>query len=358
MPAERLSKLRQQLRDRELPAILLTEMVNIGYVTGFTGSNAVVIVTPDNTRFITDSRYSVQAAEQCPGFTLRTSSSSAGMLDSLVEQVNELALTRLAFEADHVAVSRHAKWKEKLPEVEWLAASDLVETMRMLKDADELERIRTAVGIVDRTFAHVLPFLRPGVAERDIAIEIEHFMKKAGAEKEAFDTIVASGARSAMPHGRASAKRLEPGDFVTMDFGARWDGYHSDITRTVVIGQASDRHREIYGIVREAQEAGLRAVRAGVTGVDADAAARQIIAAAGYGDNFGHGLGHGLGRDIHDGGSLSPRSDITLAAGMVMTVEPGIYIDGWGGVRIEDDVVVTETGCEVLTRSTKELLEV
>jgi Xaa-Pro aminopeptidase len=358
MQPDRLSALRHRLRERELPAIILTEMVNIGYVTGFTGSNAVVIVTPDDTRFITDSRYSVQAGEQCPGFTLRTCSSSAGMLDSTVEQVNELGLTRLAFEADHVAVSRHAKWQEKLPQVEWLAASEVVETLRMIKDEGELARIRAAVVIVDRTFEHILPFLKPGAAERDIAIEIEHFMKRQGAEKEAFDTIVASGARSAMPHGRASEKPLAVGDFVTMDFGARWDGYHSDLTRTVVIGKASDRQREIYGLVREAQEAGLRGVRAGVTGVDADAAARKIIEAAGHGDHFGHGLGHGLGRTVHDGGSLSPRSDITLAAGMVMTVEPGVYIDGWGGVRIEDDVVVTETGCEVLTRSTKVLLEV
>jgi Xaa-Pro aminopeptidase len=226
-----------------------------------------------------------------------------------------------------------------------------------VKDAGELAVIREAVALADQTFTHILPHLKPGVAERDIAIEIEYFMKRAGAEGEAFGTIVASGARSAMPHGRASTKLLEAGDFVTMDFGARWNGYHSDLTRTVVLGKASDRQREIYAIVREAQETGLRAIRAGVTGKDADAAARKVIEDRGYGDHFGHGLGHGLGRSVHDGGSLSPRSDTTLAAGMVMTVEPGVYIEGWGGVRIEDDVVVTETGCEVLTRSTKELLE-
>jgi Xaa-Pro aminopeptidase len=349
--------LRALMAERELPALLLTDVENIGYVSGFSGSNAVLLVTPAEDRFITDSRYTVQAAEECPGFTVRVCASSAAVTDTILEQLQELGVKRLAFEADVVTVAQFEKMREKLPEVEWLGASGVVEALRLVKDAEELRRIREAVAIVDRTFKHILPLLQPGAVERDIAIEIEYFMKRAGAEKEAFDTIVASGFRSAMPHGRASGKALESGDFVTLDFGARWQGYHSDITRTLVLGKASDRQREIYGIVREAQETGLRAIRAGVTGVDADAAARKVIEDRGYGEQFGHGLGHGLGRSIHDGGSLSPRSEITLAAGMVMTVEPGIYIEGWGGVRIEDDVVVTDTGCEVLTRSPKELLE-
>jgi len=357
MSTDRLKALRGQLAERQLPALLLTDSENIGYLTGFTGSNAAVIVTSGDNRFVTDSRYTVQAGEECPGFTIHTCASSGAMADAVLAQATELGVAQLAFESDCVTVAQFEKWREKAPAIEWLPAAGVIETLRMVKDEEELRRIRIAVGIVDRAFEHILARLKPGAVERDIAIELEYFMKTAGAEKEAFDTIVASGVRSAMPHGRASEKALELGDFVTLDFGARWNGYHSDLTRTVVLGKASDRQREIYGIVREAQEAGLRAVRAGVTGVDADAAARRIIEERGYGEQFGHGLGHGLGRSVHDGGSLSPRSEITLAAGMVMTVEPGIYLEGWGGVRIEDDVVVTETGCEVLTRSTKELLE-
>jgi Xaa-Pro aminopeptidase len=355
--SDRVGKLRGLLRERELPAMLVTDMENIRYLSGFTGSNAAVVVTGSEARFITDSRYTVQAGKECPGFTIRTCASSAGMADTVAEQLQEMGLTRLGFEADHLTVAAFEKWREKLPEIEWLPAEGVVEALRMVKDAEELKRIREAAALADRTFEHILPYLKPGASERDIAIEIEYFMKRAGAEKEAFDTIVASGARSAMPHGRASEKLLEAGDFVTMDFGARLHGYHSDLTRTVVIGKATERQREIYETVREAQETGLKAIRAGVTGKDADAAARAVIEAKGFGENFGHGLGHGLGRTVHDGGSLSPRSETTLAAGMVMTVEPGIYLDGWGGVRIEDDVVVTENGCEVLTRSTKELLE-
>jgi Xaa-Pro aminopeptidase len=183
-------------------------------------------------------------------------------------------------------------------------------------------------------------------------------MKKAGSEKEAFDTIVASGARSALPHGRASEKRLEAGDFITFDFGGRVGGYHSDLTRTVVLGRATEKHREVYQVVLDAQQAALAALRPGMTGKEADQIARAVITARGYGDNFGHGLGHGLGRLCHDGGGLSQRVDLTLEPCMVMTVEPGVYLEGWGGVRIEDDVVIRDGGVEILTHAPKEMIEV
>jgi Xaa-Pro aminopeptidase len=256
-----------------------------------------------------------------------------------------------------MTVRQFNKLGEELKEATLEPVDDLVSPLRAVKDEEELRRIRHACAIADAAFEQILPLVRPGVIERDLAIELEHFMKKRGAEKEAFDTIVASGPRSALPHGRASARRLEAGDFVTFDFGARWEGYNSDLTRTVVLGRASDEQRKVYMTVLGAQMAALGAIRAGAEAKQVDAVARDRIAAAGYGERFGHGLGHALGREVHDGGGMNSRSEMKLAAGMVLTVEPGIYINGWGGVRIEDDVVVTGEGCEILTHAPKELIE-
>ncbi|MGI8969099.1 MAG: M24 family metallopeptidase, partial [Dehalococcoidia bacterium] len=242
--------------------------------------------------------------------------------------------------------------------IELRPTEEIVETLRRVKDEGEIDLTRAACGIVDCAFEFIVTLVRPGVSERELATELEYFMKKAGSEKEAFDTIVASGARSALPHGRASEKLLEAGDFITFDFGARVGGYHSDITRTVVLGTASERQREIYQVVLDAQQAALAALRPGMTGKEADQVARDLIAAHGYGEQFGHGLGHSLGRHVHDGGGLSQRVEMTLEAGMVLTVEPGVYLENWGGVRIEDDVVLRDNGAEILTHAPKELIEV
>jgi Xaa-Pro aminopeptidase len=353
----RLTRLREQMTKNEIGAVVLTDPINVGYVTGFTGSTAIVFVTQAAAVFVADSRYALQAERECPGFSVRRCSTGPALMETAAEVVKDLGIGTLHFEADAVTVSQHERMKEVFAPAILAPSRELVETLRLVKDPGEIAAIREAAGIVDRAFDYLLTITRPGVRERDLAIELEYFMKKEGSEKEAFDTIVASGARSAMPHGRASEKVLEPGDFVTFDYGACRHGYFSDLTRTLVLGKASERQREIYGIVLEAQEAVLKAIRAGRTGKEVDAVARDLITARGYGEQFGHGTGHGLGREVHDGGSLSVRSENTLAPGMVMTVEPGIYIDGWGGVRIEDDVVVTENGCERLTHAPKQLIE-
>lgn len=352
----RLQRLREAMREEKIDALAISDATNVGYVTGFTGSTAVAVVTGQEAIFITDSRYTLQARRECPEFAVRQCDTS--LLESLAEVAKELGLTTLHFEARHLTVAQYEKWKEKLGEVQLLPATEIVERLRRVKDAGEIALIREAAALADRGFEYLLTLVKPGLREIDLAIELEYFLKKQGSERDPFDIIVASGARSAMPHGRASEKRLEVGDFVTFDFGACRGGYFSDLTRTVVVGKASERQREIYEIVREAQAAALAAIRAGVLSKAVDAAARDLIAKRGYGDHFGHGTGHSLGRAVHDDGGFSPHQEpFPLAAGMVFTVEPGIYLDGWGGVRIEDDVVVTEEGCELLTHAPKQLIE-
>jgi len=248
------------------------------------------------------------------------------------------------------------KYQDKF-NVELKSTTGLVKKIRMIKDEAEIDKIREAVRITDVAFNHIRDYIKVGSIERDIALELEFFMKKEGASKNAFDFIVASGKRSALPHGVASTKQLEEGDFLTMDFGTVYQGYHSDMTRTVVVGKQPDKKQEeIYQTVLKAQQKATEVVKAGVKGSEVDKVARDIITKAGYGDYFGHGLGHSLGLEIHENPRLSPRDDTKLESGMVVTVEPGIYLPDWSGVRIEDTVVVREDGCEVLTSSPKELL--
>jgi Xaa-Pro aminopeptidase len=356
-PSARLEKLRAQLPGHGVPGVLIMEPLNVGYLSGFTGSTAALVVLQDRAVFITDSRYAIQAEKECPAFELAITQSSAGYADTIAERVKQLGVPQVGVEGDHLTVVQFEQLKEKLDGIELRPLSNLVGSLRRVKDAGEIGCIRSACGIVDRAFDFLLDLVRPGMTERMVAVELEYFMRKAGSEEEAFHTIVASGPRSALPHGRASDRALGAGDFITFDYGASVGGYHSDITRTIVLGSADARQREVYHVVLEAQQAALAAIRAGVEGKAVDSVARDLIAARGYGENFGHGLGHGLGRSIHDHAALSQRSDVTLQPGMVVTVEPGIYIDGWGGVRIEDDVVVTEEGCEILTHAPKRLIE-
>jgi Xaa-Pro aminopeptidase len=354
----RLARLRQRMATEGVGAALIWNPVNVGYVSGFTGSTAALLVTAERAVFITDSRYAVQAGQECEGFELQVTPSSGTYAEKIAEQIKELGVPQVAFEAEWVTVGALEGLAKKLEGVELKPVSELAAALRRVKDAEEIRRIRAACELADRAFDHILTFLRPGISERDVAIELEYWMKKQGAEKEAFDTIVASGHRSAMPHGRASEKRLETGDFITMDFGARLESYNSDLTRTVVLGHANDKQREVYSVVLDANRSAIAAIRPGLEGKAVDEVARQLITQRGYGQNFGHGLGHGLGLLVHDHLAYSTTSTVKLEAGMVTTIEPGVYIDGWGGVRVEDDVLITEVGCEVLTRAPKELIEV
>ena len=353
MTASRLSRARSQLSERGLDALLVHNAPNRTYLTGFNGSAGIAVITPLEALLLVDSRYTEQAASQAPEFEVVKADRQ--FIETLTEVVRSRGLRRVGFESEHVTVKQHRDYADRLAPAE-LVAVEGVDRLRWVKDPDELARIERAVAIADEAFAHVQPLLQPGAVEREIALELEFFMRRRGAEKEAFETIVASGPRSALPHGRASDRVLQRGDFVTLDFGAVYGGYVSDCTRTVVLGSPSGKHQQVYAAVLAAQQAALAGIRPGMTGRAADGIARTIIAEAGYGEAFGHGLGHGVGLAVHEGPTLSPREEAELAPGMVVTVEPGIYLPGWGGVRIEDLAVITDGGCRSLTGTAKDLL--
>ncbi len=365
MSAHRIDRLRARLRVLELPAALITSTVNVGYLTGFTGSRAVLVVTEDDLRFITDTRYTVQAGRECATVIvgseprrLRIVVQGTTYEEQIVAAVRELGLSLLSVEGDVMPVSQFEPLGDALKEVTLKPVADLVGPQRLVKDEGEIALIREACALVDRAFDYLLTLVRPGVRERDVALELEYWLRRQGAEKEAFPSIVASGPNSALPHARASDRQLQSGDLVTFDFGVRWRGYHSDLTRTVVLGRATERQRSVYAAVLASLEAGVVAIRPGVVGRAVDSAARAAIRDAGFEEGmFGYGVGHSLGRAVHDGSIMNSQAEWQLGEGMVFTVEPGIYLEGWGGVRIEDDVLVTATGAEVLTHAPRELIE-
>jgi len=338
--------------DPALDSILLTDIGNVGYVSGFTGSTAQVVITPTEALFITDARYTLRAQAECAGFeVIQTPAGSGGYGDALKSVLEARpGLKRLGFEAGTVTVSEFDTFRKLLPETEWIATADSIETLRLVKDADEIALIRAAIVVAETAMTTVRPLLVPGTREQDFALELEFAMRRLGASGAAFGTIVASGTNGAHPHHSAGPRPLAAGDFVTVDWGAALEEYNSDLTRTYALGTVTDKQREIYAIVLEAQQRAIAAIEPGKTGKEIDAVARDYITGHGYGDAFGHSLGHSLGRAVHDGPGFSVRSDtLILAPGMVMTVEPGIYLEGWGGLRLEEDVLVTEDGCEILT---------
>ncbi|GIV02522.1 MAG: Xaa-Pro dipeptidase [Fimbriimonadales bacterium] len=350
-----VERVRERMQEKGISAILVSNVRNVGYLTGFTGSSGFLVLGEDRGAFLSDSRYDEQAREEVQGFPVSIYKNPTTTAEALAGLVRELGYDRLGFEAEHVTFATHRQWQEAMPEVTFVPVEGLIDPLRLVKTPEEIEKIRQACRLADACFDHVLRLIQPGVVEYDIALEIDFYIRRQGA-KSAFETIAVSGERSARPHGTPSEKRLERGDFVTMDFGARLDGYCSDLTRTVVVQEASDRHREVYQAVLDAQLKALDAIRPGVPAKDVDAVAREVLRERGLDTYFGHGLGHGLGAEVHDVGRMSPSSDDILEVGQVWTVEPGVYIPGFGGVRIEDDVVVTDEGCEILTSSPKELL--
>lgn len=349
----RVDRLREHLAPQQLDAIIITKPENRTYLTGFTGSAGAAFVTAREALLLVDFRYVEQAIAEAPDWEVIRVPRVA--TEAVSELVRRKELQRIGFEPNGVTYHEHAQLAAAVQPAALLPA-DGIDRLRWVKDPDELGRLRTAVAIADAGFAHIQKLLRPGVREREIAIELEFFMRREGADKEAFESIVASGVRSSLPHGRASEKVLGRGEFVTLDFGAVVGGYHSDCTRTIALGEASPRQRELYELVLLAQTTALSGLRPGLSTREADALARQVIANAGHGDHFGHGLGHGVGLAIHEGPTLSPREEATLEAGMTVTVEPGVYLPGWGGVRIEDLAVITAQGCEILTGAPKQLL--
>ncbi|MEK6711008.1 MAG: Xaa-Pro peptidase family protein [Nitrospinota bacterium] len=345
----RLARLRRAMREKGIAALAVTDLRNVHYLTGFTGTAAACLVTPGAAVFITDFRYRSQAARQVgPAFRY---AEHRGAILGLSEEAKRLRLKRMAFEESHLSYGDFRRLRKLARGVRLSPASGLVEALRLRKEAPEVRLLRRGAKVNGEALAATLRGIRPGQRERDIALALENAMRRLGASGPSFGTIVASGPRSALPHGVASDRKVRRGDLITIDYGAEVEGYHADTTRVVSLGRPSRKGREIHGIVLEAQRAATEAVRPGVSGAEVDAVARKIIERAGYAKAFGHGTGHGVGLEIHEGPRLAPGVREVLEPGMVVTVEPGIYLPGWGGVRIEDMVLVTAKGKEVLTRA-------
>ncbi|MDE0581609.1 Xaa-Pro peptidase family protein [Planococcus sp. A6] len=348
----KLMKLREQMQKRELDSLLVTNPYNLRFITGFTGTAGLALITPNDAWFITDFRYTEQAGEQVKEF--KVVQAQKGLLDEVARIAKEAAVERLAFEQDYMTFATYSQYQEKLSAT-LEPVSGLIEKLRMVKSPEELEVLKAAAKIADDAFEHICSYIKAGMTELEVSNELEFFMRSQGATSSSFDIIVASGLRSALPHGVASNKKIEQGDLITLDFGALYNGYVSDITRTVAVGEPSDKLKEIYQVVLDSQVLALEKIKPGMTGIEADAIARDYIKSKGYEEAFGHSTGHGIGLEVHEGPGLSFRSETVLEPGMAVTVEPGIYLPGIGGVRIEDDILITETGNERLTHSSKEL---
>jgi Xaa-Pro aminopeptidase len=354
--AERQRALRAALAAEGLDGLLVTYLPNIRYLTGFTGSAGLLLVRADAALLVTDFRYATQAPQEVAA-AARVEIDQANVWQRLLQHLQAEPLGTLGIEA-HALTVRDAQRLEAGIRGRTAPTTDLVERLRAVKDPGEVAAIRCAAALAQEALAEILPAVGVGRTEREIAAELEGALRRRGSEWHPFATIVASGPRSALPHARTSGRSIEAGDWLLLDFGAQVDGYCADLTRTVVVGRrADDRQRAIYELVRSAQSRALRHLRPGMTGRDGDALAREVIAERGFGHAFGHSLGHGLGLEVHEGPRLAPTADVPLPLHAVVTVEPGIYLPGWGGVRLEDDVYLGPAGPECLSDNRTELVE-
>ncbi|MGE7601261.1 M24 family metallopeptidase [Peribacillus sp. NPDC097675] len=349
----KLERLRASMEKVNVDGLLITSTYNRRFMTDFTGSAGVVLISQKGAKFITDFRYVEQAGKQAVGFEIVQHTGT--IIEEVGKQAKEMNISKLGFEQDHMNYATYKAY-EKVIDGQLMPLSGVIENLRLIKTSSEIKILKEAAAIADAAFTHILDFIRPGITELDVSNELEFFMRKQGATSSSFDIIVASGVRSALPHGVATDKIIEKGDFITLDYGAYYNGYVSDITRTVAVGKPSEELINIYDIVLEAQLRGMAGIKPGMTGKEADALTRNLIEEKGFGQYFGHSTGHGIGLEVHEGPALSLRSDIILEPGMAVTVEPGIYLPGIGGVRIEDDTIVTLDGNEALTHSSKELI--
>lgn len=357
----RIDQLRKKFRSLGVSNFLVTRLSNIRYLCGYTGSNGILLVTGKEAYFLTDGRYTNQANEQVKNAQVFIYLNGTSPADAFVREFKsnrEIRFRgRVGIESSFINVDLYQRFRNTFPKCNLIETSDIAEEIAAIKIDDEINAIRKAVEITDKVFTSLLDEVKPGVRESDLSAEITYRQKRLGASKDAFEPIVASGHRSALPHGIATNKKIERGDLITFDFGCVYEGYPSDMTRTVMLGKASSKQKDIYRVVQKAQREAVEAIKPDIKCADIDKIARKIITDAGYARNFTHGLGHGLGLEVHALPRLGHNSKHTLKPGMVVTVEPGIYIDGLGGVRIEDDIVVTEDGYEVLNSSTRDLLE-
>ena len=352
----RAAQLAAQLSERELDAILISTPENRRYLSSFTGSAGYLLVTPQRQILFTDSRYTEQAGNQSPHFEVIQTKTGLGWL---LEALKETGVRRVGFESDHMTVASYNRILDAIKEEEDLSGTSLIATsgitdeLRVFKDKEEIAQLQKAIDASDRAMETVCPTIEAGMTEKEVAWRMEVAMREFGADKISFGTIVAAGPNGAMAHHRPSDKVIQAGEPIVIDMGAQVGGYCSDITRTVVVGEPDEMFHKIYNIVLGAQLTAINTVRPGLTGEECDALSRDIIAEAGYGDNFGHSLGHGVGLAVHESPRVGPHADNVLKPGMVFTVEPGIYLTGWGGVRIEDIVILGEDGAKVLSKAGK-----
>lgn len=353
---DRIGKIQERLRTENIDGFLVTCWENKRYLTNFSGSTGWVIVTPDRCVIMIDGRYTEQAAEECPSFVERQHISDFvnGFPKELPAALHQLKVKRVGIEAHKMTLLEARTIEENSGSVTLVSTTGWLEALRIKKTPDEVRLLRSAIAMGEKACEKGIGKVEPEVPEVKVAHTIIDYLSQHGV-KESFDTIVASGERSAMPHGRPTDRKMKKGDIVVIDMGALVEGYHSDITRTVCIGEPTDEQRKVYELLQKAQEAAYKVIKPGITGKDADAAARKVISEAGYGDYFTHGLGHGIGLEIHEAPTLRKTGDQVLEEGMVVTVEPGIYMAGKFGMRLEDDVLVTSTGCEVLTKIPQKL---
>lgn len=352
--AIRLEKLKAEIRSKNIDALLVTKRENYIYLSGFTGDSAYLIITQDKAILMTDSRFTEQAGIQAPDYEIvEYRGSFAKALDDLLKNRR---INTLGFEEYDISYEQYLDYIDNLHVGKLVPFGKIIEKFRMVKDSKEIETIKKAVKVADDAFTHILGFIKPGVSELEIAAELEYFMKRNGATGISFETIIASGKRSSMPHGTASSKKVEKGDAITMDYGALFENYCSDMTRTIFLGEPDSEMRRIYNIVLDAQMRAIDGAHRGKTGKEIDLIARDIIYKAGFEKNFGHGLGHSVGLEIHEEPRLSVAGEVAMENGMAVTVEPGIYVPGLGGVRIEDIIVINDSNPIVLTQSPKELI--
>lgn len=349
----RLTNLRTKMKDQQIDALLVTDTRNVTYLSGFTGDESVLLIGPKQAYFITDSRYTEQAAQQVQDFEI------IEYHQGLFAEVNRLAvadqLNAVAFEATHMSYAEYTRLQQVLAGISLQPISGVIEQLREVKDAHEIELIKQAIKITDDCFDFLLGYVQPGMTEKSVATEMDYFMRQHGASGTSFETIVASGYRSAWPHGTASEKQIANGELVTFDFGCYYQGYASDMTRTIAVGDPGAEAKKIYQIVLEANRQVVEVCKPGATGQLINDTAHNYVASQGY--SFGHGTGHGIGLDIHEGpGAWGIYNAQPLVPGNVVTDEPGIYVENLGGVRIEDDLLITKSGCEVLTKSPKDEL--
>ena len=354
MFSNRIDKVRHEFSVNNLHGIYVNNITNVRYLTGFSGSAGSLLILENESHFFTDGRYTEQVREQVKNSKIHI---VGGSHIEGIEKNNLLKSDmKIGFESDHTTVTLFNALQSKLPQISWEPTSNIVELIAAVKDAEEIESLKTAIEITDAVFDEILPIIKVGVSESQIAADLSYKFKQHGAEGDSYDPIVASGWRSALPHATPTDKALENGDFVVMDFGALYNGYHADMTRTVVIGPPNDKHKEIYDVVLKSQLSGIEVARAGITGAEVDNACRSVIDNAGYKEFFNHSTGHGIGLEVHTLPRLSSINTSPLLENYVVTIEPGIYLPKWGGVRIEDDCWIKSDKCIPLNRSTKELI--